>query len=415
VESEGFDEGALRESLSARLPNGSIPRRFVRHERLPRNPNGKVDRAAAARLPVGRPDEEPRSLASPDAPATIDIVLRAWGTALARTDIGADTDFFAIGGDSLSAVEVVTAIGERLDQLVPIATLLTGRTPEGMTELLDRAEVADVAPAHLPSPAFQAVTLQPGAAGGPLILMTPAWDDVFGYQALAAAFPDACTVVALAYVEQADEPVVTTVDELVREFLPQAMNEIDVRSTVAVVGWSVGGVVAVELTERLSAAGRPVELVALIDTFFPGEERHLWSNRWSKYKSLLRPGSFGEARRELRVMTVRRVKRLAERLGRRLLIWSGATLPKEPERTSVGGFPVQALAHDVEKLHTPLVFYRASTTNPERTLVKWRTVADEVVDVEIPGRHRGYNSIMGAKGVGLIASDLVGRLPVERD
>jgi hypothetical protein len=61
------------------------------------------------------------------------------------------------------------------------------------------------------------------------------------------------------------------------------------------------------------------------------------------------------------------------------------------------------------------VFYRASTTNPERTLVKWRTVADEVVDVEIPGRHRGYNSIMGSKGVGLIASDLVGRLPVERD
>ena len=80
------------------------------------------------------------------------------------------------------------------------------------------------------------------------------------------------------------------------------------------------------------------------------------------------------------------------------MLWSGASLPAEPERTSVGGFPVDALGHRVERVSTPLVFYRATTTNPERTLNKWRAVANEIVDVEVPGRHRGFDSIMGRKG-----------------
>ena len=240
--------------------------------------------------------------------------------------------------------------------------------------------------------------------------MTPAWDDIFGYQDLARAFPESYSVVALVYVEQPGRPVVTRVDALVPEFLSLAAVLAASRSTVSVLGWSVGGVLAATLADELVRHGVQVEVVALIDTFFPGEERHLWSNRWWKYKSMLRPGAFGEAGRELKTMGVRRTKRLAARIGRRLLSWSGASLPDEPERTSVGGFPVEALGHRVEQVSTPIVFYRATTTNPDRTLNKWRAVADEIVDVEIPGRHRGFDSIMGAKGVALIAADLVARL-----
>lgn len=114
--------------------------------------------------------------------------------------------------------------------------------------------------------------------------------------------------------------------------------------------------------------------------------------------------------RELRIMGIRRVKRLATRVGRRLLLWSGAALPDEPERTSVGGFPVEALGHRIEQVTTPMVFYRATTTNLERTLKHWHKVAVDIVDVEVPGRHRGFDSIMGAKGVEVMAGDLSRRL-----
>ncbi|MFA9565310.1 MAG: amino acid adenylation domain-containing protein, partial [Acidimicrobiales bacterium] len=53
IEADALDEQGLRASLAERLPNRSIPRRFIRHEHLPRNSHGKVDRAAAAELPLG--------------------------------------------------------------------------------------------------------------------------------------------------------------------------------------------------------------------------------------------------------------------------------------------------------------------------------------------------------------------------
>ncbi len=414
LEADAVNEVELRASLALRLPTSSIPRRFVCHERLPRTSHGKLDRTAAAALPVAAPDPLLNLDDVGGGRPTLDIVVSAWRSALNRSDVDAFTDFFAIGGDSLAAAQVVSDVGEALGRVVPIAALLTGQTPSGMAAAVDEIHHEDMT-AHersivVPGNAFQVITLCDGVPTGMLVVMTPAWDDVFGYRDLAAAFPDDCRVVALVYAEQPGTRVVTTVDDLSSAFLPLVEDEIRNHRPVALLGWSVGGVVAAELSERLTKLGLGVDAVALIDTFFPGEERHLWSNRWWKYKSLLRPNSLGEAGRELGVMGIRRVKRLAARLGRELLLWSGTPLPTEPERTSVGGFPVDALAHDIQRVSSLLVFYRAATTNPERTLHKWRHVAVDLVDVEVSGRHRGFDSIMGPGRVDQIAGDLVERL-----
>ena len=242
--------------------------------------------------------------------------------------LGPDSEFFDVGGDSLAAVEIVTRLGDLFGHQVAIGTLLAAPTPRRLAATLD-VDVAATSPA---GDEFQLVPLRPGTPDGPVIIMTAAWDDVFGYQALAESFDDATTVLALVYQEQPDRPLITTVDALVGSALPIVRGAVRGRRRVAVVGWSVGGVVAVELADRLGSEGCRVDLVAAIDTFFPGEHRHLWSNRWWKYKSMLRPGSFGAAASELRTMAGRRVRRLAGKLGRRLMTWSGAVLPVEPPR-----------------------------------------------------------------------------------
>ena len=150
--------------------------------------------------------------------------------------------------------------------------------------------------------------------------------------------------------------------------------------------------------------------MAAVDTFFPGEHRHLWSNRWWKYKSMLRPGLFGSAVGEFGVMARRRVERFVGGLGRRLVLWSGAVLPAEPARTSVGGFPVAALDHPLSVVRTPMVFYSATTTNPERTTRHWERVADQLTVITVAGRHRGLDSIMAADRVHAISDDLSARL-----
>jgi amino acid adenylation domain-containing protein len=404
VEAERLDEPAARAALGRRLAATSIPRRFVVHERLPRNPHGKIDRAAAALLPIAVAEPATRGSGAD----TVATIVEVWRDVLARADVGADTDFFAVGGDSLSAVSIVVAVGDVIGTTVPIATLLSGRTPAGMALLLDGSAPATAEAGD----EFPVVTFHAGRPGGPIVIMTPAWDDVFGYQDLARTLPDDAAVVALSYVEQPGRGVVTTVDGVVDAFVPLALDLTAGHSRVVIVGWSVGGVVAAELANRLVARGRDVATVAMIDTFFPGEERHLWSNRWWKYKSMLQPGALPDVRRELQLMVARRVRRLAARLGRRLLHFAGQDLPEETKRTAVGHFPVESLGHPIALVDAPLVLYRATTTNPARTVQKWRSLAPDLVDVEVAGRHRGFDSIMGPGRVDQIGADLSARISV---
>ena len=409
LEAEQVDEAEARAMLASRVPAGWIPRRFIVHGRLPRNNHGKVDRLAAAALPlttVGGHDSIPVERSS-----VLDAVTSAWRKSFDRPDIDADTDFFEIGGDSLLAVQIVSEIGDALGGNVAIATLLTGRTPAGMTELLADLPAADGArPGRIRRDAFQVVQIRPGSPSGPVVVLTPAWDDVFGYLELAGSFPDDVRVLALTYHELPGDRPVTTVDELVTESLSLIVEQLPEGGPTAIVGWSIGGVVAAEVSERLRSSGHEASVVALIDTFFPGEERHLWSNRWWKYKSLLRPGTLPEAYREVQVMGRRRLERVAGSLGRRLMTWSGVEFPAEPKRTSAGGFPVAALRHPIAQVSTPMVFYSASTTNRERTVHKWQPITRQMTVVEIAGRHRGHDSIMGPTGVGLIADDLVDKM-----
>ena len=125
---------------------------------------------------------------------------------------------------------------------------------------------------------------------------------------------------------------------------------------------------------------------------------------------MFRPGAVGEIGKEVSRTVTRRAQQMGDRLGRSLLAWSGTEVPDQTERTSVGGFPIDALAHRLEPIRTPVVFYAASTTNPDRTWRRWEEIADSIVHVEIAGRHRGFDSIMAAPGVDRIAVDLARRL-----
>ena len=177
----------------------------------------------------------------------------------------------------------------------------------------------------------------------------------------------------------------------------------------AVLGWSVGGIVAHHLAHELDRLGHDVSLVALVDTFFPGEDRHLWSNRWWTYKSMLRPGGFAAAGRQFGDLLGRRVRRRAATFGRWVLERAGEPVPPPPARTKAG-VPFRALDHRPVRSPVPMALYAPDTTNPARTVHRWRTVAPELRVVPIEGRHRGFRSVMAPDRVRQITDDLVARL-----
>ncbi|MFI5685502.1 amino acid adenylation domain-containing protein [Streptomyces sp. NPDC051636] len=104
------DAGRWRAALAERLPAYMVPSAFAVLPRLPLTPNGKIDRKA---LP--KPDA-PR-VAGGAAAVRTDLerrIAEAWCEALGLERVGAEDNFFDVGGDSLRLTSVVATLRERL-------------------------------------------------------------------------------------------------------------------------------------------------------------------------------------------------------------------------------------------------------------------------------------------------------------
>ncbi|MFI1735531.1 amino acid adenylation domain-containing protein [Streptomyces acidicola] len=97
----GASAAELRKFVAARLPDYMVPSAFVALGALPLGPTGKLDRSA---LPepefLGETYREPRTEAEK-------IVTTAYADVLGVDRVGADDDFFTVGGDSLRSIQVV--------------------------------------------------------------------------------------------------------------------------------------------------------------------------------------------------------------------------------------------------------------------------------------------------------------------
>ena len=106
-----FDLTAARARLSDALPAALVPRLVVVDE-LPTRTSGKVDRDALP-WPVGTAADD----ASPDLGGTLGWLAGLWRDVLAAPVDGPEADFFALGGGSLSAAQLIAALRQRYPQV----------------------------------------------------------------------------------------------------------------------------------------------------------------------------------------------------------------------------------------------------------------------------------------------------------
>lgn len=86
-------------------------------DELPLNVNGKLDRKALAALALAPVSDEPGpGMAATEAPvgAWEEYIAAVWQDILRIDAVARDDDFFALGGDSMSALRCLTRIGNGL-------------------------------------------------------------------------------------------------------------------------------------------------------------------------------------------------------------------------------------------------------------------------------------------------------------
>jgi amino acid adenylation domain-containing protein/non-ribosomal peptide synthase protein (TIGR01720 family) len=96
----------LREHLRERLPDYMVPALFVTLAAMPLTPNGKIDRRALPAPTLDRAAAD-RPYVAPQGPVE-ETLAALWAEALGLANVGAQDDFFALGGDSLLVIRVVS-------------------------------------------------------------------------------------------------------------------------------------------------------------------------------------------------------------------------------------------------------------------------------------------------------------------
>ncbi len=100
---------ALLAHLRARLPANIVPSRVVAVEEIPLTANGKADRRALAARHAATP--APGVHVEPASPAEREL-SRIWAEVLRCGEVGVEDDFFALGGDSMAAIQIVARANE---------------------------------------------------------------------------------------------------------------------------------------------------------------------------------------------------------------------------------------------------------------------------------------------------------------
>ncbi|MEI4533137.1 non-ribosomal peptide synthetase [Pseudomonas aeruginosa] len=130
LESEGGDwREALAAHLATSLPEYMVPAQWLALERMPLSPNGKLDRkalprpqAAAGQTHVAPQNEMERRIAA------------VWADVLKLEEVGATDNFFALGGDSIVSIQVVSRCRAAGIQFTP-KDLFQQQTVQGLARV----------------------------------------------------------------------------------------------------------------------------------------------------------------------------------------------------------------------------------------------------------------------------------------
>ncbi|WXH33848.1 D-alanine--D-alanyl carrier protein ligase [Myxococcus stipitatus] len=135
VAGRSVDVGALRGFAQERLPAHMVPSAFVELAALPLTLNGKLDRRALPVPEAGAGVSEHAYV--PPATAMEELLAAIWKDVLRVEQVGRHDDFFALGGHSLVATQVVARLRSSRGVEVPLRALFEAPTLEGFARKVE--------------------------------------------------------------------------------------------------------------------------------------------------------------------------------------------------------------------------------------------------------------------------------------
>jgi len=242
--------------LAEKLPAHMIPTLFIIVESFPLSPNNKIDKKS---LPEPDWNEVTKTINVPPTTKTETLLLKIWEDTLGRKGFGIDDDFFELGGNSILAARMATALERKTQQPIPMAVLVEAQTIRGLAKLLaDRGW----------EPVWQSVIpMQGKGTKPPIFLVHGMWGDILSYRRLVNHIRDEDQPVYGIRAVGFDGKATPFTDlKAMAAFYLREIKNICPAGPYSLGGYSFGGTVAFEMAQQLIANGDQVAVLAMFDT-----------------------------------------------------------------------------------------------------------------------------------------------------
>lgn len=229
-----------------------------------------------AASPAAVPGAAPSSATFVDEDDSLAARMAAiWSDVLGLDAVGPDDDFFALGGNSLQAVQMFHRVSRLTDVNLPLATLFSAPTVRMLAEAYRTGGVSVPVDEHagkMPADPWAPLVpiraaLDPECAdSAPLFFIHAVGGNVLNYRPLAAQMPADMPVYGLqALGLDGRTPPLTRIEDMAARYV-QEVRKVQPIGPYHLAGGSMGGMIAYEMAQQLAAAGEQVALLGLIDT-----------------------------------------------------------------------------------------------------------------------------------------------------
>lgn len=208
--------------------------------------------------------------------AMVETLTPIWQRVLQVSSIGADDNFFDLGGDSALALQLFHEIALTCGRELPPVMIYHAPTIAALAALLDQP----VAP---PVPAL--VQLRSGSEQPPIFIAHGLGGSVIDFYQVVKYIETGRTIygVQAKGINGVEEPL-DRIEDMARYWL-DAVKQVQPHGPYFLIGFSLGGLVMLEVAQRLVADGDEVKLLALLDSYphisrvSPGQRFRVWGRQ----------------------------------------------------------------------------------------------------------------------------------------
>ena len=188
----------------------------------------------------------------------VELLTPIWQHVLQLPSINIDENFFDLGGDSSLALQLFNEIAETCGRELPPVMIYHASTIASLAALLEQSTPPRCPPV---------VLLKAGSKTPPVFITHGLGGSVIDFFQVIKHMqcPNPIYGMQAKGVDGADEPFEDITD--MARFYLEAINEIQPRGPYLLVGYSLGGLVTLEMAQLLSERGEKVALLAMLDSY----------------------------------------------------------------------------------------------------------------------------------------------------